>query len=525
MLFTTGRRMETRELDASFFKTALNKDEAENILSEISNLSMTERENGKYKKKSEIKYESLCPVPQNVLCLGLKTPRSASGILQLLPSEATDFVGEEHYSLKKIPELGEWSITTFKDHIIPTGRELPRTPNYVNQQGKFLLEALKDHMVLNERHPTDVIEPSRSECDAFQLQVDADLLEKLLKAETSVKTRASDTWVYPRRKFSICQHTQQPDDKHNTTDILENGKEVASPIVEDERNLHEQIEPLQDCPVPKCFTTTSTNRRISEIPVQGLNEMNVSMMINRIKDYQCTKEDIEFLRYMKNREQAQKLKAKYLHLQKELISVVQTKELLLAQRKKVHEEIVHMKASYDRTVELGRAFLGKRTDPDAVEKLPPKAVLGQLNPVKLQLTQQKEKAELQALQKELKMLKHSLAQLPQKQEIRLERGFCKQRIQEAEHSVQQAQEDVEHLKCKIEAARSKLAEVQVQLCNTRVEIEKWHTLKEKTTVSQVLENVQGFDNDYLKRRLNRLLRRTDIFLEREKIIKRLGLLE
>ncbi|CAM5080411.1 unnamed protein product [Eretmochelys imbricata] len=516
--------METRKLDGSFFKTALNKDEVENILSEISNIKMTERENGKYHKKNEVKCESLCSAPQNILSLGLQTPRTpAPGILQLLPSQSSDFVGEEYYSSKKIPKLGEWSITTFKDNIIPTGRQLPRTPFYTNQQGKLLLEALKDHTVLNERHSTGVVGPSHSECDTLKLQI-ADVLEKLLREETSVKTRASNAWVYTRKKDSICQCTQQPDDNHGISGNTANGKEVAPSLVEDEQELQERVEPLEDSLVPKCFTTTSANRRrLSQIPVQGLSEMNISMMINRIKGYQCTKEDMEFLRHMKNQEQAQKLKAKYLHLQKELTSMIQTKELLLAQREKVQKEIVQMKTSYDRTVQLARAVLGKEMDPAAVEALPSKAVLGQLNPVKLQHVQQQERAELQALTKELKTLKHSIAQLPQKQGIRLERESCKQRIQQAERRVQQAEEDVENLKCKVEAAQSKLAEVQEYLCNTRAEIEKWHMLKEKTPVSQPLENAQDSDNDYLKRRLNRILRRTDIFLEREKIIERLNL--
>ncbi|XP_053900664.1 uncharacterized protein LOC128845730 isoform X2 [Malaclemys terrapin pileata] len=517
--------METRKLDGSFFKTALNKDEVENILSEISNLKMTERGNGN--KNNEVKCESLCPAPQNIRYLGLQTPRTpAPGILQLLPSQPSDFVGEEYYSSKKPSKLGEWSITTLKDNIIPTGRELPRTPFCTNQQGKLLLEALKDDTVLNERHSTGVVGPSHSECETLKLQIDADVLEKLLREETSVKTRASNAWVYTRKKDSICQRMQQPDDNHIISGNTENGKEVAPPLVEDEEELQERVEPLQDSPVPKCFTTSSTNRRrLSQIPVQGLSEMNISMMINRIKGYQCTKEDMEFLRHMKSQEQAQKLKAKYLHLQKELTSMVRTKELLLAQREKVQEEIVQMKTSYDRTVQLGRAFLGKKMDPAAVEALPPKAVLGQLNAVKVQHVQQQEKAELQALTKELKKLKHSIAQLPQKQGIRLERESCKQQIQEAKHRLQQAQEDVENLKCKVEAAQSKLAEVQEHLCNTRVEIEKWHTLKEKTTVSQPLENDRILGNDYLKRRLNRILRRTDIFLEREKIIERLNLLQ
>ncbi|KAG6935226.1 hypothetical protein G0U57_015477 [Chelydra serpentina] len=519
--------METRKLDGSFLKTAMNKDEVENILSEISNLKMTERENGKYNKKNEVRSESLFPAPQNVLCLGLQTPRTpAPGILQLLPSQSSDFMGEEYYSSKKIPNLGDWSITTFKDNIIPTGRELPRTPFCTNQQGNLLLEALKDHTVLNERHSTVVVGPTHSECDTLKLQIDADMLEKLWREEISVKTRASNAWVYTRKKDSICQCTQQPDDNRNISGNTENGKEVAPLLVEDEQELQEKVEPLQGSPVPKCFTTTSTNkRRLSQMPVQGLSDMNISMMMNRIKGYQCTKEDMEFLQHMKNQEQAQKLKAKYLHLQKERTSMGQTKELLLAQRGKVQEEIAQMKTSYDRTVQLGRAVLGKKMDPAAVEALPPKAVLGQLNPGKLQQVQQQERAELQALTKELKKLKHSIAQLPQKQGIRLERESCKQQIQEAAHRVQQAQEDVENLKCKVEAAQSKLAEVQAHLCNTRVEIEKWHTLKEKTTVSQPLENAQDSDNNYLKRRLNRILRRTDIFLEREKIIKRFNLLQ
>ncbi|XP_067402241.1 uncharacterized protein [Emydura macquarii macquarii] len=518
--------MERRKLDGSFFKTALNKDEVENILSEISNLKMTERENDKYNKKTEIKCESLCPAPQNIPCLGLQTPRTpAPLILQLLPSQSSDFLEEEHYSSKNNPRLGEWSITIFKDNVIPTGRQLPRTPNDTNQQGKLLLEALKDHKVLNERDSTGAVGPSHSEYDTLKLQIDADVLEKLLREEPSVKISASNAWVYTKKKDSISQCMQQPDDNHSTAGFKENGKEVSPSLVEDEQELQEVVEPLQDSPVPKCFTATSTNRRISQIPVQGLSEMNVSMMINRIKGYQCTKEDMEFLRHMKNQEQAQTLKAKYLRLQKELTTMVQTKELLLAQREKVQDEIVQMKTSYDRTVQLGRAFLGTRMDPATVEALPPKAVLGQLNPVTLQHFQQRERAELQALTKELKKLKLSIAQLPQKRGTRLERESWKQQIQEAEQRIQQTQEDMENLKCDVEAAQSKVATVQEQLCNTRVEIEKMHTLKERTPVSQSLDNAQDFDNDYLKRRLNRILRRTAIFLEREKIIKRLSLLE
>ncbi|XP_074847344.1 uncharacterized protein LOC142011534 [Carettochelys insculpta] len=395
--------METRKLDASFFKTALNKNEVENILSEISNLNVTERENGKSKKNNELKCKNLCSAPQHVPCLGLKTPRTAPQIRRLLPSW-----GEGSCSLKNNPRLGEWSITTFKDNIIPTGREIPRTPNYTNQQGKFLEEALKDHTVLNERLSAGVIGISHSECDAIKLQINTSASEKLLRVQTSVEACASNAWVYTRRKDSICQCTQQPDDHYSTSGITE----------KDEQELQEPVEPLQDSPEPKCFPISSTNKRISEIPVQGLSEMNISMMINRIKDYQCTKEDMEFLQDMKNREQAQKLKAKYLHLQKELMSMVQTKELLLAQREKVHEEIVQMKTSYDRTVQLGRAFLGKRMDPATVEALSPKAVLEQLNPVKLQHTQKQERAELQAFSKELKKLTHSLDHLPQKHGLR-----------------------------------------------------------------------------------------------------------
>ncbi|XP_038622265.1 mitotic spindle assembly checkpoint protein MAD1-like [Tachyglossus aculeatus] len=273
-------------------------------------------------------------------------------------------------------------------------------------------------------------------------------------------------------------------------------------------------------------TASSTKKRLSEMTFHGLGDVNVSGILGKMQDYQPHVEDVTFLKRLKNQKEAETLKAKYLQLQKKANAMSQRKDLLVEQKEKIQREIQNMKIPYERAVQLGRAFLAKKTNPASVDKLAARAVLEQLDPVVLQHFQEEPTAQLQDQRQARNQLRRkpssSLGRSqPHREKIRLEREICQQQIEKAEIQLQQAQEEVDDLKRKVEEVQSQVKTVQVCLNNTKAQISHLLALKERAEASLSADNEQEVDEDRLQRRLKRILHRKEVFLARERIIQKL----
>ncbi|XP_030060965.1 kinesin-like protein KIF20A isoform X1 [Microcaecilia unicolor] len=259
------------------------------------------------------------------------------------------------------------------------------------------------------------------------------------------------------------------------------------------------------------------NRRISQIPIRRPSSLSISGVLKGMLGYQQNEEDLEFLKHMWTQKKAIKLKAESLQLCKELSAVNQERELLVSKWEKIQKEVLEMQISYDRTVQLGRAFLC-RQDVVSAKSLPAHAVLMQLKPSMVQQVREQQLAKLQTLKKELKQYKiHDTVQsVKQTENLSMKMDSYKQQIEEANCQLQEAQKEVATLKCEAEKLKEALTIATECLYTTREKIQHLLSSKEDGAASLPITDEE---KQRMDRRLKRILRRKDIFLEREKLLQ------
>ncbi|CAJ0916633.1 unnamed protein product [Ranitomeya imitator] len=258
--------------------------------------------------------------------------------------------------------------------------------------------------------------------------------------------------------------------------------------------------------------TAPNNRRISEMPVQGLNQMRISGIIRKMAGYECRNEDLEFLKHMQHLEKAKMLKKELLRLRKDFATANQEKELVFAKKEKIESDIKNMKVSYGRTVQLGRALLGRTQDPTGVRSLTPEDVLKQLSSETIQHVHQQTRLQLAEAEKELAKWKRDAANQTaldenQRRTLALKVGSTEQHVKEVQHRIQQLKEELITLIAQIKRVTVQMKRQQISDC-----------LK---NANRNIELSEEEESDTMKRRLQRILHRKDNYLERERILQRL----
>ncbi|KAM5180784.1 uncharacterized protein ACMZJ9_001344 [Mantella aurantiaca] len=265
------------------------------------------------------------------------------------------------------------------------------------------------------------------------------------------------------------------------------------------------------------------NRRISELPVQGLSQMRISGVLKKMPGYECRSEDLEFLTYMKIQEKAKMLKAELLCLRKDLATTNQDKELVIAKKDKIEDDIQRMKLAYEGTVRLGRAFLSRTQDAATVQGLPPKDVLKQLNHLTVQNVHQQERAQLLAAQKELSRRQEEVASVTRHLEdtkslLISKIESHKECANTAEERLQRLSDEVITLKTQIEKTVKKKSELEDSIQKKREQISQ---CLEQPSALPTQTDMSEEERERMNRSLQRILHRKNLYLERERILRKL----
>ncbi|XP_077336316.1 uncharacterized protein LOC143981934 isoform X2 [Lithobates pipiens] len=402
-------------------KTALGEEDAINLLKEFAELKRKERENDPEVKRVKNKYKlktSAYPSPGNILHTGRQLPRSPGpGVLPLLPSQKFE---PKEPGNESFDRLRSFSIKDI-DNIVPSGRQLSRTP---------LLAELEQCPVQggippNIQNVSSVQKLSRTvnsvRCNTTEILSNEedlnmpDTLEDLEKRNPMSKISAHKETAEEVKALSQQTHTirriselpVQGLNQMRISGVLEKmpGYECRSEDLEflTYMKAQEKAKVLKETTeeVKVSSQQTRTIRRISELPVQGLNQMRISGVLEKMPGYECRSEDLEFLTYMKAQEKVKVLKAELLCLQKDLAVITQDKKLVNGRKDKIEEDIQRMKLAFKKTLRLGRAFLSWTGDAASVRGLTPEDVFKQLNHLTIQSVHQQEKTQLLAAKKEV----------------------------------------------------------------------------------------------------------------------------
>ncbi|XP_075450183.1 uncharacterized protein LOC142491456 [Ascaphus truei] len=477
--------------------TALNDQEVKNFSKEFKELKKPEQENAFDHNPVKSKHKpqgSLYPSPTNILHPGRQLLRSPGpGILPPLPSQIFEPRAVRLGSFGELYKLITNNAVKITDNMVPSGKQLQRTPILTSHQ-----ESMTKSDVLKENQPlakeklskTPAISKDSMACD-----------------KPATKPKAKVAHVEEREEISFEQQCAEPSLRKAKSE-----QENVDP--EEEIHPDEIHKEAKDC-------ENKSNRRISELPVHGLNRMRVSGLLKKMPGYQCRNEDLEFLKHLQNQEKAKALKDELLHLKKELAKANQEKEWTLAKNEKIEHDIHKMKMSYERTVQLGRVFLCRKQDPASVKDLPPEEVLKQLNPKSIQHVQQQACARLLAAQTELRRRKQIATNTISKvdDKLSLKSDSCNEHVKAAESRVQKLHEEVVDLKNQVTKVQKDIAVTEESLQKKRDHITQYD---KQSTVSKQTSSKTEADREKLNRRLQRILHRKDLFLEREKILQRLN---
>ncbi|XP_040194634.1 uncharacterized protein LOC120927788 isoform X3 [Rana temporaria] len=447
-------------------KTALEEEDAMNLLKEFAELKRKERENDPEVKRVKNKYKlraSAYPSPGNVLHTGRQLPRSpAPGVLPLLPSQK--------YKPRE-PEYESSDQFSFKDmdNIVPSGRQLPRSP--------LLAEPEQCH-VLGGIHPN--IQNVTS-------------MQELSQTVNSPGIRSNE------------EDLNMPD----TLEDLEKRNPLSK--ISAHKETTEEV---------KVSSQTHNIRRISELPVQGLNQMRISGVLEKMPGYECRSEDLEFLTYMKAQEKAKVLKAELLCLQKDLAATTQDKELVNGRKDKIEEDIRRMKLVFKKTLKLGRAFLSRTGDAASVQGLTPEDVFKQLKHLTIQSVHQQEKAQLLAAKKEVTRRREETASetgQDTKSLLISKIESYEKRVNTAEESLQRLNDEIITLKTQSKKTEEKKSELAQSVQKMREQISQCLEQSAPPTQTDLSEE----DRERMNRRLQRILHRKKLYLERERILQKL----
>ncbi|XP_069617117.1 uncharacterized protein [Ranitomeya imitator] len=353
-----------------YSETALCEQDTLNLFQELAEQKRKEREKDPavkfFKRKYSLKVTKY-PSPGNILHTGRQLPRSPGpGVLPLLPSQKFEPREEEN----------EKSFTSYvaktPNNMVPCGRQLPRSLT----KGNVLRE-----IQINVREDETIKRKKKSERDGSSSMI--------------CDTREGET---TRSKINAGNVSRASNKMQNNANLSCRDDEATMQMDSIGENIEVWSRP-----------TAPNNRRISEMPVQGLNQMRISGIIRKMAGYECRNEDLEFLKHMQHLEKAKMLKKELLRLRKDFATANQEKELVFAKKEKIESDIKNMKVSYGRTVQLGRALLGRTQDPTGVRSLTPEDVLKQLSSETIQHVHQQTRLQLAEAEKELAKWKRDAA--------------------------------------------------------------------------------------------------------------------
>ncbi|XP_063812344.1 myosin heavy chain, striated muscle-like [Pseudophryne corroboree] len=461
-------------------RTVLPDEETENLLREFAELKRRERKNDPEVQRVKNRYRlksSIYPSPANILHTGRQLPRTPGpGVLPLLPSQKFEPRADGNDSLEDM-----FFSSKGIDNIVPSGRQLERTPVSTKPVPSYVLKEIQQHT--EEGEPvtsTRIAKPTvnNAMCDASKCD------------ETSNKIAGKSGLV--------------PGDS-DTVQGLENVSPGAGDATPEEVNV--------------CSRQAPHSRRISQLPVQGLNRMRISGVLKKMPGYECRNEDLEFLKRMEQREKVKALKAELLCLRKDLAATNQDKELITAKRDKIEDDIQKMKRSLERTVQLGRAFLSRTRETSNAGDLSLEEVLKQLHSTAIHKLHQEERVQLVAAQKELARRQRDAASKPPLEDktslLASMVESYEQRIKEAQSRIQQLNEEVVAFKTQIEEVEKDKSNLEASVQQRRQQIA--HCLN-RSEENQVMSESE---KEKMNRSLQRILHRKDIYLERERILRKL----
>ncbi|KAM8977027.1 uncharacterized protein RCH25_037575 [Pelodytes ibericus] len=472
-----------------FSKTALDNQEAKQFFKEFTELKETEKENNAANFPTKAKHKlkvSVYPSPGNILHTGRQLPRSPGpGVLPLLPSQIFKPNVPEHMSFETLYRSLSHSIHKSNDNRVPSGKQLDHT-TVPSPQVRTKCDSLKE---------TPSIGKTRQKSTSVTKSVDC-----ALSVHITNRTQDMDASIQ-----TITHRDPAPG-------VIETMKEQDHVDYEGEMNTNEQqvTESANDC-----RKSINIIRRISDLPVKGIKSMAISDVLRKMPGYKCRDEDLEFLKQMENIEKAKMLKAELLFIRKDLITSNQNKELAAAKKEKIQHDIQKMRNSYAMTVQRGRSFLCRTHDPVFVSELSDEAVLKHLNPSSIQLVQQQERIQLTEAHKELTRRKQvSAADHVDNNRYILKVESCKQHVKEEEQKVQQLHEEVVGL-------RTQLEKVQKDITDTMERRAQLQSRQTNPTTTTKTHSLTEAERERMDRRLQRILHRKNIYLDRERILQRL----
>ncbi|XP_018423835.1 PREDICTED: uncharacterized protein LOC108796803 [Nanorana parkeri] len=470
---------ERRASGWKYSKTALPEEDVISLLKDFAELKRKERKNDPEVKRVKNKYKlkaSAYPSPGNILHTGRQLPRSPGpGVLPLLPSQKFEpqEPGDECFE-----QLRSFSLTDL-DNIVPSGKQLQRTPLFTKPEHCH---------VLREIHPNT----------------------KNVSSTQKLSRTANNSVIC--NTTSILSHVQ-PVNISDTLKDIDNEGPVAEISAHTETTEKGNISSHQAC----------NNRRISELPVQGLNQMRISGVLKKMPGYECRSEDLEFLTCMKMQEKAKVLKAELLCLRKDLAAANQDKELLIARRDKIEEDIHRMKLAYTRTLQLGRAFLSRTQDVAGVQGLSSQDVLKQLNHLTVQSVHQQKRAQLLAAQKEVIRRREEAGSVTRhledtKSSLMSKIESYEKCVNTAKERIQQLNDDVITLKTQIEKTDEKKSKLEESVEKKREHINQ---CLEQQSVPPPQRDISEEERERMNRRMQRILHRKNLYIERERILQKL----
>ncbi|XP_078513857.1 uncharacterized protein LOC144772995 [Lissotriton helveticus] len=266
---------------------------------------------------------------------------------------------------------------------------------------------------------------------------------------------------------------------------------------------------------------SSKKMRISQVPIHRTSEIRVSRVLRRLPGCNLQSQDLEFLMQMEFKRKAKALKKELLCLRNEVMKVHWEKEGMLAVQDNVKKDIQQMKGTYDEVIKHGRSFLSRHHQVESVEALGDENVLSQLNTQAVLCVLHQQRAKLQRLTQEMKTRKNhdaTITKQPMEENISQKLEVYNNQVKVAECTLQRAQEDVDGLKCRVQNLQQEVVNAEENLMKTQSEICRLKSSKETIAASKPMDE---FEELRLRRKLERILRRMEIFMEREKIIQRL----
>ncbi|XP_053312910.1 uncharacterized protein LOC128474578 [Spea bombifrons] len=467
-------------------KTAMEEQAAKKFLQGFTDLKTADKENNLVThttKPTQKKRLSVYPSPGNILYTGRQIPRTPGpGVLPLLPSQIFNANAAMDTSFDTLYK--SLCRNKIRDNMVPTGKQLDRT---------IYMKSLQE------------ASPNRSPSLNKTRQVEVPLTNHSLTGRRSLNISSTEVTHHVDRPLQNITQRES-----SVTKIV---KENVDP--EDKTSAKEGFTPAE-----RCRKQNAVNRRISELPVRGLNGVRVSGILKSMPGYECRTEDLEFLRHWENKEKAKALKVELLSLKKELVTSNRNKELVIAKKEKIEHDIQRMKASYERTVQLGRAFLCRTRNAGSVRELSDSDVLRQLNPTSIQSLLQQETIRLGAAQMEMAGRKQeaTVSTNHMEENFRLKVESCNKRVKEAEDRVQKLHEEVIALQQQVEKAQEAVVNTKERLRKDREQVSQ--SLKPTPALDQTPSLTED-DKERMERRLQRLVQRRELYLERERILQKI----